>query len=372
MTRCSALLRFPFSGMTRSFLVGALLYLGSGMARGQGFQGFRLLGISLDTLLLTEAPRVNPAYVTSYYRRLHLFVVSDRQQYGLHLTGLSRPLVYRPNLAWTLGAGIDYKWIGAELTVKLPLLGYDVARKGSSKPFGLTFNFNNRRVWISTQYQFYRGFYPTDPNVLEPDWFARHAAYPYRNDLRSQTVLGTVTYLFDPTRVSIPATLLQREAQKKSVGSWVLGGRLTYQLLRGDSTWVPANVQPDGSPASVWLRSNALSVGVDGGYLQTFVFRKHYFTTVSLRPGLAVLSQQRITEGGRVGRQWQPGWYGLASFTLGYTSDNYYGGIYTSLTLLERSFADPLAAANTQYFRVVVGRRLRYRPKGIIEKIPGL
>ena len=183
--------------------------------------------------------------------------------------------------------------------MKLPLLGYDVARKGSSKPFGLTFNFNNRRIWISTQYQFYRGFYPTDPDVLQPGWFDTHSAYPYRNDLRSQTLTGSITYLFDPMRVSIPATLLQREAQKKDAGTWVVGGRLTYQLLRGDSTWVPPGLQTDQSPASLWLRSNAVSVGVDGGYLQTFVFRKHYFTTFSLRPGLALLTQQRVRPRGK-------------------------------------------------------------------------
>ena len=103
VTRCSMQFRSFLSNKTGRICLLILLWLCSGLARGQGFQGFRLLGISLDTLLLTKAPRVNTAYVTTYYRRLHVFVVSDRQQYGLHLTELPRPFIYRPNLAWTLG-----------------------------------------------------------------------------------------------------------------------------------------------------------------------------------------------------------------------------------------------------------------------------
>ena len=51
----------------------------------------------------------------------------------MRVVGAAQPLKYKPNLAWMLGAGCDYKWIGAELTFKLPLFGYDLARKGQNQ-----------------------------------------------------------------------------------------------------------------------------------------------------------------------------------------------------------------------------------------------
>lgn len=332
-------------------------------------QGLRLLGIPVDTLLATKTPRVDARYVATYYRRLHLYLVSDRQRYILHPA--QTPLTYRPNLAWTLGAGIDFRWVGAELTLKLPI-GYDVQRQGQTKPFGLSFNANNRWFWFSGQYQFYRGFYVRNPEVLQPDWFDTHTAYPYRNDLRSQTLTGSVLYMTNPLQVSVPASLLQREGPKKAAGSWLVGGRITYQYLRGDSALVPPQLEPRSADAMPWQRYRIVNLGIDGGYMQTFVLHRHFFTTLALRPGIAVLLQ-RLSAGDEVSAtRIRPGWYGVASFTLGYTSDRYYGGLYSSVTLLERSFDQRLISADTQYIRLVFGRRLRYRPRGVVQKLPGM
>ncbi|GAB3725457.1 hypothetical protein [Spirosoma lituiforme] len=41
-------------------------------------QDFGFLGILLDTLLKTRTPRVDRAYIATYYRQLHLYLVSDR------------------------------------------------------------------------------------------------------------------------------------------------------------------------------------------------------------------------------------------------------------------------------------------------------
>ena len=334
-------------------------------------QGLRLLGIPLDTLLKTSAPRIDRAYVTTYYRRLHLYAVSDRQDYALRVVGQPHSLLYKPNLAWTLGLGIDYNWLGTEITVKLPFLGYNIARRGSTKPFGLTINVNNRQFWFSAQYQFYRGFYLSNPDVLQPNWFDQYLAYPYRNDLRSQTVMSHVLYQFNPLKVSVPAMLLQREAQRKNAGSWVIGGFLTYQLIRADSSLVPMVLQKDFSPESNLLRLNTLALGIEAGYMQTFVFRNHFFTSFTIRPGVSVLLQQSSAESQTSESHLRVGWGGVASATVGYSSDVFYGGLYGSATLANRTLGPGLLNTDAEYIRLVFGKRIRYQPKGLIKKVPG-
>ena len=289
----------------------------------------------------------------------------------MHLAGLPHALHYKPNLAWALGVGIDYKWLGTELTIKLPFWGYDPVRQGKTKPFGATININNRRFWFSTQYQFYRSFYIQNPDALESDWLARHSAYPYRSDLRSQTLAGHVLYLFNPLRVSIPASLMQRESQRQTAGSWVVGGFLTYQHLRADSSLVPIALRSNFSPESDFQRFNSLALGADVGYIQTFVFGKHYFANVTVRPGLSVLWQQSKNSSRPELNHISPGWQATTSLTVGYSSDVYYGGLYASATLINQAFANGIVNTDAEYIRLVVGKRIRYQPKGVIRQLPG-
>ncbi|GAB3011164.1 hypothetical protein GCM10027185_01190 [Spirosoma pulveris] len=339
---------------------------------GQGFQGLRLLGIPLDTLLKTKTPRVDRAYIMTYYRQLHLFMVSDRQDYTMRVVGSPYSLTYKPNLAYTLGLGVDYKWLGTEITVKLPFFGYNIDRRGKTKPFGVTINVNNRRFWFSTQYQFYRGFYINNPDVLQANWFDHTTAYPYRNDLRSQTVMSHALYQFNPQRLSVPATLLQKEEQRKNARSWNIGGSLSYQYIRADSSLIPSVIAADFRPESRLMSLQSVSLGIDLGYTQTLVFRKHYFVSFTIRPGIALLFQQNRTASAESERHWQAGWEGTASATIGYSSSVFYGGLYGSTTMVNRTLSPGLINTTASYARIVFGKRLRYRPKGIIKQVPGL
>lgn len=335
-------------------------------------QGLRLLGIPLDTVLRTTPPKVDRNYIATYYRRLHVFVVSDRQEYSLRVAGLQQPLIYKPNLAWTLGAGIDYNWIGTEFTLKLPLLGYDVARKGRTKPFGLTLNITNRKLWFSTQYQYYKGFYLKNPEIVDRNWFDQHPAYPYRGDMRSQTVLGNFIYMLNPLQLSVPASMLQRERQRKNAGSWVAGGFLTYQTIRADSSWVPTMGQADFSPDAQLLKYKSIALGMNAGYMQTLVFGNYFFTSFSLRPGLGIMLERNQLVDRELSTQLRLGWQGVGTLTAGYSTDVYYGGLYYSTTFNSRALAGGIVNTSVGYVRLVVGKRFRYQPKGIVKQLPGM
>lgn len=354
--------------LAKVLLAGGLMSLPL-LSKGQGM---RLLGIPLDTILKTTTPRVDRNYIVTYYNRLHLFAVCEKQDYTLRVVGASQPLKYKPNLAWMAGVGLDYKWIGAEITFKLPMLGYDINRKGKTNQLGASVNLNRNRYLFSAQYQSYRGFYLYNPTLLQPDWFERNSVFPYRDDLRSQTFTGHVLYQFNPLQLSVPATLLQREGQRRSAYTWVLGGFFTYQNIRGDSSLVPAALQADFRPESQLRQIRSMALGVDVGYTKTFVFRKHYFTSLSVRPGVSLLLQQTNSVLNGPDSQLKLGWEGIASFTLGYSTDKYYGGIYGSTTWVNRAFSQELINTHSDYIRLVFGKRIRYRPKGFVKKLPGI
>ncbi len=335
-------------------------------------QGLSLLGIPLDTLLRTQTPRVDRAYIVTYYGRLHLFAVTDRDDFTMRMVGSAVPLKYKPNLPWSIGLGVNYKWIGTELTVRLPLLGYDVARKGKTKQFGARVNLNRNHYLISAQYHAYRGFYLYNPELLQPDWLARFTTYPNRNDLRSQTADVHVLYQTNPLQFSVPATLLQREGQRRNAHSWVLGGFLTYQNIRADSALIPTALQTEFQSQAQLRGIRTLALGINGGYTKTFVFRKHFFTSLSVRPGVSLLLQQTTSVAAPSESRLKAGWEGIASLTLGYSTDNYYGGIYSSTSWVNRTFSQELINTHSDYIRLVVGKRLRYRPKGFVKKLPGI
>ena len=335
-------------------------------------QDVGFLGIPLDTLLKTRTPRVDRAYITTYYRQLHLYLVSDRQDYSMQVVGNAYSLRYKPNLPWAVGLGINYRWIGTELSVKLPFFGYTTERRGKTKPFGVTINLNNRRFWFSTQYQFYRGFYLSNPDVLKPDWFEQATAYPYRNDMRSQTVTSRLLYQFNPLQLSVPATLLQREGQRRNARSWSVGGSFAYQYIRADSSLIPSALIADFRPEAQLVSLQSVSLGIDVGYTQTVVFHKHYFVNFTARPGLNLLWRQTKTRENESGNQLLPGWQGVASVTLGYSSATFYGGIYASTTKVNRTFSNGLINTDADFVKLVFGKRIRYRPKGLLKQVPGL
>ncbi|GAB3953908.1 hypothetical protein GCM10028805_38590 [Spirosoma harenae] len=335
-------------------------------------QGVQLLGIPLDTLLKTKAPRVDPAYITTYYSRLHIFLVSDRRNFSIRLPGSVHSLQYKPNLAWTLGLGFNYKWLGTELTFNMPLPGSSPVQKGKTKPFGLNLNYNNRRFWASAQYQFYRGFYIANPDVIATNWLAFQPTYPYRNDLISQTISTHAYYLFNPLRLSIPASLLQREGQRKNAGSWVVGSFFTYQLIRADSSLIPQLIESDFSAELTARRFSSLAIGVDAGYLRTFILGKYYFINLGVRPGLSLLVNQSTFTDQPALNHIGLGWQGQGSITIGYNSPRYYGGIYASAVLTNRALFSNFLRTDSEYIRFVAGKRFRYKPKGLMKKVPGL
>jgi hypothetical protein len=79
---------------------------------------------------------------------------------------------------------------------------------------------------------------------------------------------------------------LQNEWQKKSAGSILVGGEIYYGAIYGDSTLVPARLDPAVSNLAI-NKFHFFSFGPGIGYAYTFVYKEHFFILGSATINLA-------------------------------------------------------------------------------------
>lgn len=333
----------------------------------------RILGISLDTMLSPGLPRVDTSYIKTYTTDLHMHLLLEDTDYALRFIGDDRRLIYKPNVASSIGIGLSYSWMSFDLTLPTPKAKNEAAQKGTTKRINLGFSYSGRKVWFDTNYQQYKGLFLSNPDALAQDWFQQNTNYPMRPDITSKTFYARTYYSFNNERFSLPATMFNQEQQKKNAGSFLLGGTFVYAQLTGDSSLVPVKVQSYFPVKANLVRHRSATYSANVGYAYTFVFKKYFFASALLRPGLAF----RVSSGLMAGREAVelPNEFGLQGdgrATLGFNTDRYYGGVTGSLLLSSGS----LMANNRQrsYYsevQVLVGRRFGYKARGLFAKIPG-
>jgi len=335
-------------------------------------KGIKVLGVKLDTLLQAPNPDVDTQYIAVYYNYLHGNVVGESRDYFIRLAGRDDKLIYRPNGALAAGIGASYSWLSVELLPNYPTL-HKRAEKGKTRQFGTSLNYNGRRFWFNANYRSFQGLYLNNPQAIDSKWFETHSTYPQRSDLRSQLLYNYLSYCFNYRRFSYPASLLQRERQKQSAGSFLVGINFAFTQIKGDSVLFPSTVEPMPGQDPGAVRYRSLGYSVNAGYIQTIVLRKYFFVTALLRPGIALQKGSSADrEGNRRDLATQAGLQGDARLTVGYNDDQYYGGIAYSVVLSSNHLA---ASNNLQsyytYFRLVVGKRFAFKPKGVLQRIPG-
>jgi hypothetical protein len=154
--------------------------------------------------------------------------------------------------------------------------------------------------------------------------------YYIRPDIRTNTAGLEVIYIFNSGKFSYRAAVLQNEWQKKSSGSFLVGGSLIYNATIGDSSIVPSKLNYGKFYNDLkFYRSNNFSFGPVVGYAQTFVIKKHFFIMGSVNGSvnvgftrlLPVDSEDKV-KSGLV--------FGIRSeliLSAGYNSDRWYFGL---------------------------------------------
>lgn len=297
---------------------------------------------ALATLLHAAAPCLarplppkgngfDTAYVLDYSRQLtgRLYLSTKFNQ--LRLGGMrgNRSLTYKPNNKFNFGAGLSYRALTLNIGVGIPGLNKDQDKRGSTRYLDAQANIHAKRWATNLFLQGFQGYYISSHGKEELGW-AQPTLFPVRPDVREYNFGVSTVHIFNNDRFSYRAAFNQDAWQRRSQGSFLAGGYLTYFRLRADSSLVPARLSGAFEPGLHIVRGGFTDFGISAGYAYTLVIREHFFLTGSAVLG-GGLSAQRATTADRnledVGTALGPGWHGQVRAAAGYNSARYYAGI---------------------------------------------
>lgn len=189
---------------------------------------------------------------------------------------------YKPNDNYNIGFGFNYKFIGLNIGLNFPFINHDDDVYGKTDYLDVQSHIYLRKLTIDLWGQYYKGFYLANPQDALNNFNVHGTGYPIRPDVHLLALGIDMQYIFNDERFSFRAAFLQNEYQKKSAGSWMLGGSIYNVFLRGDTSFVPADfVRPRPENRYYFNKSNIYSLAFGGGGAYTFVLKQHFFLTLS-------------------------------------------------------------------------------------------
>ncbi|MCK5337519.1 MAG: DUF4421 domain-containing protein [Bacteroidales bacterium] len=216
---------------------------------------------------------------TRVYASIKTTEISMRDQ------NINKNLIYHPNDALILGFGFNYGILGLNIGFNLPFINNDDAKYGKTDYLDLQTHVYFRPFILDIYAQIYKGYHLTEPNDWITDW-PSHDTFPARPDISSVSIGLNGHYIFNHKKFSYRAPFLQNEWQKKSAGSFLLGGNMFYVDTKGDSSFIPKE-DTTFFEGTHFSQSRIANIGVNAGYAQTFVVKQHFFLTMSLVGGLS-------------------------------------------------------------------------------------
>jgi hypothetical protein len=280
--------------------------------KGLDFIGHYLLYRNHDTSYIKNySHKISVKLVT--INKYNYFKVRDR----INKTSLK----YIPVRDVSLGIGVSYKWFALDLTFALGL------RKKSEFDNTRSFDFQgsmfSSKQYITFTIQYYQAYQLNSikgVNINLSDDIKR------REDIR--TINLGLQYMFatNYTKFSIKAPFVQNEGQRKSAGSPIVGASFNMIVMDADSSIIPNEAADSFEPSLHLIDLNLLSASVSFGYMYSFVYKKRFFLTLSLIPGININAGDYYTDA----RNYNSAAINLKLNSLnaiGYNSINFFAGI---------------------------------------------
>jgi len=271
------------------------------------------------------------AYISDHCNDLTFRLYGSRKytSYTLRDNDKETKLSYKPNDNYNLGFGFNYKFIGLNIGINFPFINHDDDKYGKTDYLDVQSHIYLRKLTIDFWGQYYKGFYLSNPEDALSN-FNVNGGYPMRPDIHLLALGIDAQYIFNDEKFSFRAAFLQNEYQKKSAGSWMLGGSIYNVFLRGDTSFVPTHfVKPDNETNYYFNKSNIYSIAAGGGAAYTFVIKRHFFITASamLEAGFNY-TVMKNTWSDTKDDQGGPQLITTIRFAAGYNSERYFAGIH--------------------------------------------
>jgi hypothetical protein len=262
-------------------------------------------------------------------RKYNYYDIVDRKR--------SREVLYRPNTPFNVGFGFNYRFIGVNIAFNLPFINRE-KEYGRTRALDLQTHLYSRKLVVDFYGQFYRGYYIANTRRLFSN-LGPDNVFMLRPDVHNINMGLNVQYILNAKRFSYRAAYLQNDYQKKSAGSFLLGGELFGYRMKGDSGLIPSVMVKEGFfNEKNFFQANIMSAAANGGYAHTFVYKQHWFATLSLSLSLGLnyttLRREDEPDLKGIGIQYNNN----VRVSIGYNSSRYFAGIhYVNMTTRSQS-----------------------------------
>lgn len=246
------------------------------------FLSWSFLVWSQGEIQITPKLAYDTNYIESHTELLSLRLVGIQKSHEIKIKDKhnGNSLLYRPNTNFSTGIGFNYKWLGLNIAFPLGFLNNDEELYGETDQFDIQVNAYGRKMGVDAFVQRYKGYYIHNIADINPNWIDGES-FPQREDLVSLAMVLEYYYSFNHQKFSFRSSFIQNEKQKKSAGSWLIGGYVNSFMIRVPSGLLPKPVINMYDKRVNLTLVNVSNLGLSGGYIYTLVFAKHFFTTLS-------------------------------------------------------------------------------------------
>ncbi len=328
--------------------------------------------IGPDIIVPKEDPGYNSNYIKSYYDDLCLTIPAVLKGSELVFNGNNgTDLNYQTNMPINYGFGIDYRWLTFEYTRSVPVLSSIDPKRGQTEAWGFGFGLTGRKFWFKNFIEVYQGYHLSNSEVIDPNYLQNHQSeYYFRPDITTLSYFASLNYGFNHRKFSNTASLWNLEQQKKSAGSWTVGTSFGFDIMLGDSAFVPGAVKSEFEGIEDLQIVVSSFLGINFGYLYQWVIVDNYVLSAALIPGLSLQSADiGFTDG--TSRSFSNTLGGHSEFRLGfnYSNDIWYGGAtLSSYAITNDQYINTPLDQVFSYYRFFVGYRFKIKRTRFMKK----
>jgi uncharacterized protein DUF4421 len=325
-----------------------------------------ILATVLTIFLQAKAQRKHPppehdsSYYNSYREKLvaRIYLSRKYNSAGLNPGDDEIPdTKYKPNSTLNIGIGATYRSLTINIGIGITSFNPN-NEKGETHYLDLQAHLYTRHWNYDVIGQFYRGYYLTPQGLAAPEG----KTYYVRPDLRIDIVGIAVFRALNEKKFSFQAGLVNNEWQKKSAGSILIGGRVIYGSMHGDSTLMPTVI--DSSYAAKGInRLHFFELGPGIGYAYAFIYKQHYYALASIATTINFRYSREIEAGHNADKiDFSPAFDVHAA--IGYNTDNW----NLAMIWVASQFYIKGQASNYQYTFLSGNYRLMYARRFTLNK----
>jgi hypothetical protein len=230
----------------------------------------------ISTQLLENLPtqEVDSNYVNLEQNIFSIRTFLNFKSQSFKLSNKDHGLRYIPNNRFGVGVGIAYYPILLDVSINIK-----VFKEDASERLDFQGELLYKRNLFSLYIQDYKGFNITGDQISIKE---------FRPDIKSFTTGLSYLRILNPNKMSFSSVFTGGAMQKKSVGSFALGGSASIHRMSADSSIVPSSQREYFNDYALITEMLGINVSIKGGYSQVFVLPDGFFVFASLFPGIGI------------------------------------------------------------------------------------